>query len=81
MPQQFTPLEAAPESLRKPQRIAADAVLLEVFAHSQDIPVEPVEGIAVCPGLHRLREIDDLNSSVPVEDIERRQVAVDPVSR
>src|ERR1700733_6646206 len=59
--------------------IAANPVALEVPAYVGEIAMEQVARTGVEARVDRLREIDDGNRAVPVEDVVGRQIAVDAI--
>src|SRR5262249_39502601 len=53
----------------------------EVVAHVLEVALQQVESAAVERQIDGLREVDDLHASFPVQDIERREVAVHEAAR
>ena len=71
--------ELRPELFGKDERIGLNAVPGEIAAEIVDVALQKGKRVRVVPRVDRLREVDDPQFSLPVEDIERRQVAVDAV--
>src|SRR5207245_5625077 len=70
-----------PELPGQTRRVSADPVIREIITNVLDIALEQSEGAGVRVNIHGLRKVDDLDRAVPIQDIERREIAVDQVAR
>src|SRR5579871_1958676 len=72
-------LELAPKLLRDAPAIVEQIVARKILADVLDIARQQEEGVRVETRINRLREVYNTRPLLPVEDIVRREVAVDVV--
>src|SRR5438046_1443282 len=70
---------AIPQGVGQAAGIGAHAKAPKMLANVPHVTPQQIEGVRVASGIYRLREVDDGDLPAPVQDVERRKVAMDAV--